>query len=158
MHFHLPEIILQPLHPNLPRPRIHKIRSILESPSLPTINPFQSPSKPTSFHPNLSTELINPVKLDRGSQRTENKRATSCSLVKELPPPNRVEIEIGYRTNREHGHGVTTIENESLDRIEAIRIERDPVSMDAQLLARGGRISAWIGKAGGRGGVRPRRR
>lgn len=86
--------------------------------ALPT-NPFQSPSKPTSFHSNLSTpELINPVKLDRGSQRPENKRATCDSLVRELPPPNRVEIEIGYRTNREHGRRVTAIEKESLDRIE----------------------------------------
>lgn len=129
--------------------------------ALPTNPPTPSnhlqnrlPSTRLSLHPR-----VNQPRQTR-SQRSENKRPTSVSLVRELPPPNRVEIGIGYRTNREHGHGVqSNNDREGEPRSKRGDSNRTRSRVDGcPLLARGGRVSAWIGKAGGRGGVRPRRR
>lgn len=135
MHFHLPKSFFNPLSLSLSTPiplnpdsqnSFHSRIALPTNPPTPS-NHLQNrlPSTRLSLHPR-----VNQPRQTR-SQRSENKRPTSVSLVRELPPPNRVEIGIGYRTNREHGHRVTTIEKESPDRNEATRIERDPVSMDA---------------------------
>lgn len=133
--------------PQSPSTPIHKIRSILESPFQPTHQPLPITFKTDFLPPEPLHPRVNQPRQTR-SQRSENKRPTSVSLVRELPPPNRVEIGIGYRTNREHGHRVTTIEKESPDRNEATRIERDPVSMDAHFWHEGVRYRRGSEKQG----------
>lgn len=145
--------------PQSPSTPIHKIRSILESPFQPTHQPLPITFKTDFLPPESLHPRVNQPRQTR-SQRSENKRPTSVSLVRELPPPNRVEIGIGYRTNREHGHGVqSNNDREGEPRSKRGDSNRTRSRVDGcPLLARGGRVSAWIGKAGDRGGVQPRRR